>query len=261
MATSPLAKLGAVFDTMTPGLAQWQDCFLAMPGLTLMGGVRVIDGQLELGYVMKGVDLAGVEGCAKKASFPAVVDDDERFISIELPTVMGPMKAGYLVLPDGALLTHQAMPIGGAQVLSATTRAALEQDVASLESGTARDDTALVAALADVDRGKAIYFVGTGAGTPLADKLGAIHGTLDLGSGLDIDVTIQLTDPALADNIAETIPKAKARAYKLGPEIAAIADKLEFEHKGDTLHLAIAIDNTQMTMLLDKLSPMIRRGH
>lgn len=259
--TSPLAGMISMLDKSSPGLSEWTNCFVEVPSLTMMGGVKVIGRSVELRFVMKGLDIATIEKCAKKAGFPATVDPDGKFIGFEMPSAMGPIHGGYLVLPDGALLTRQAMPTGfPATAPPPVDRASLEADRQSLTSGTAAQDTALISELDSVDRSKAMWFVGSAAGTPLSDKLGTVRGTIDLANGLSFDVTAQVTDAALADKIASGVPEMKKQAKSLPGELGSIVESLQFERSGDKLRFGIKIDNAQLAAVTRQLAPMMAGG-
>lgn len=261
-ADSPLGKLAAQVNKMTPGMDEWQTCFINGPGLRMVGGVTYAAGAVEAHYAMTGLDIASLEACAKKASFPAIVDADRKFITIDTNTQTGIVKSGFLVLPDGALLSRMEIPLGGfrtgAVVVNATDRASLEREVAALASGTAADDTALMAAVDKVDRSKALWVVGSGAGTPIADKLGLASATFEMTDGFTIDVTAELTDSALADQLDKGLAGAKKQAGQLGPEIGEIVNNVSFDRSGSKVHLTAKISNAQLMTLSEKLGPLMK---
>jgi hypothetical protein len=138
----------------------------------------------------------------------------------------------------------------------AIDRAALEQDVASIASvGSAATDKLLIDQVPNVDRSKAVWFVGHGAGTPVADKVGLAYGTFDVGNGISFDVTAQVIDKALADQIANGVPEAKQQAGALGGAFKTVVDKLVFNRTGDRLRFRLTIDGAQLTALGEQLAP------
>ena len=259
---SPLGKLAMTMTTQTPGMVEWQSCFIDGPGLAMMGSVNFADREIEMRYVMSGLDLSGVEACAKRAGFPSTMDPDHKFLAIEVASPMGTLKVGYLALPDGALITQQGLPLGVALgKLPATDRASLETLTASLAHGTAADDTELVHALAGLDHDKAMWIVASGAGTPLADKLGLVSGTFDIRDGLALDFTAQLTDRALGDKLESGIAMAKKQAGSLGPDVGAIAENIHVERSGDKVHVTVAVTNPQLKAFADRVAPMLQAPH
>jgi hypothetical protein len=258
--SSPLATLMSTLDKASPGVSEWTNCFVDAQGLTMFGAVKLASGGMEMRMVTKGIGLDFIEKCAKKAGFPVTIDPDKKFIGLEMKSAMGPIQLGYLVLADGALYNRQAFPLGRAMTAPpSVSRATLETDVAALSSGTAAQDTALVAELDHVDRSKALWFVGTGAGTPAADKVGIVYGTIDIANGLSFDVTAQLEDSALATKIADGVPEMKKQAKSLGGDLGAVVEQLKLDRDGDKLHFMLALDNAQLAAVIKQLGPFLGR--
>ena len=122
-------------------------------------------------------------------------------------------------------------------------------------AGSAATDKVLVDQIGDLDRSRASWFVGNGEGTPIAGKVGNALGTIDFGDGIAFDITVQVIDKALADQIADGIPAAKQQAGKLGGAVKVVADKLAFNRSGDRLRFRLAIDYAQLKALFDQLAP------
>jgi hypothetical protein len=260
MQDSPLAKLSSAINSKTPGADAWQKCFTDGPGISMIGAVAYTSGAIDIRYVMKGMDIDQVEKCAKTASFPETMDADHKFVSIELKNSAANIKTGYLVLADGALYARMTMALGGHLAMFPTVdRPMLEADVAQTKNkgGTAADDSVLTAALPDVDQTKPIWFVASGAGTPIASDVGIVTGTFDVTDGLSLDITAHVLDASLASQITDGVAKAKAQAGMLGEEAAAIAKDTKFDRKDDALHLQIAVTNAQLDALTKKLAPLM----
>lgn len=260
LADSPMGAVLASLNQQSPGLSAWTDCFIALPNVTMVGGLVVADRTARIRFVMHGVDLPAIQTCAGKASFAATVDADGKFIALEMPSAIGVIKTGYLKLPDGALLTAQSLPIGGRDI-TPVDRAMLEAEAATLATGSALlADKALQAAIPSLDRAKAIWFVGTGAGTPAADKLGLVKGTMDISAGLAFDVIAQVLDKHLIDQMVTGVPEVKKQASAMGPEVGDVVRALTFDHAGDQVHFALAIDNVKLKALMAKAGPMMGMG-
>ena len=260
MQDSPLNKVMGSFEQAAPGLTEWMNCFVAAKDVTMLGGVKLSGSRVDMRFVMKGIDAAFIQGCAKRAGFPTTMDPDGKFIGLEMPNPLGPVKSGYLVLADGALYTRQSLPFPMPTSIPPVERATLEAEIAGLAQSNAGGDTELVSHMKALDRSKAIWFVGSGAGTPAADKLGIVRGTMDIASGLTMDITAQIKDAAIANQIAEGIPQLKKQAGQMGPAIKSVIDKLQFSRNGDRLRFAISIDNAQLTAMIEQLGPMIGAG-
>src|SRR5262249_53234624 len=147
--------------------------------------------------------------------------------------------------------------IGAAVAPAPVDRAMLEADVAAFAGNTADKDTALVAALEKVDRTKALWFVGSGAGTPASAQLGQISGTFDIANGLAIHVAAGLKATALADKTEQGIGDAKKHSDEIGGAAAEVVKSLRVSRRGDTVRVAITISNAQLEAIMQQLGPML----
>jgi hypothetical protein len=257
LADSPLGKLMQGLDKQAPGMTEWMNCFIEIKGVEMLSGVMVAVKVVEMRFAMKGISLDQIEACAKRAGYATTIDPDKKFLGTEIRTVAGAYKTGYLVLPSGALYGKQRMEIGRTTVPESTDRGMLEADAALIAKSTAANDTKLVAEMNNADRTKAIWFVGNGEGTPLADKVGLVRGWLDIEGGLSMDFLVQIKDSKLADTISEGVPQAKKQAGSLGPELSKVINKLQFSRNGDRLRFAIAVSNDEIQSLVQTLGPMM----
>lgn len=261
---SAFSKLMGNLEEVSPGMKEWTSCFVSGAGaskLQMMGAIDYDDGGITMRYVMKGFGVDEVKACAQKAGFPVEVDADGKYVSIGMATAMGPMRTGYLVLDDGALLTRSAMPMPPTGMIpTPTTRADLEADHAKTSSGTAADDAGLVAELKKIDRDRAIWFVGDAAGTPAEDKLGTMRGWIDIKDGLAMDVSFQLKDKDMADEVARGIPEMKKQADMLGKDVAAVIRNIQFQRDGDRLRFGLKITNQQLEKLMAQMAPFMGGG-
>ncbi len=264
LANSPaLAKAMAMVDKRLPGTGAWMDCWAnEMPKLEMVGSVKIdaATRSAAMQFVMKGVELSTVEKCTAKASFHATVDPDGKFMSYEMPSELGTMKSGYLVLADGTLYSRQAFSFGGGPKVAVVTRADLEADVAALQQGTAQSDTALIAEAAKLDRTKSMWFVGSGANTPASDKLGVVRGTIDIENGITVDLSAEVKDGAAADRIEKMVVDAKKQTDRLPGGIGELVKALQLSRSGDTLHFVLAMTNKQLTDVFDQLAPLMGAG-
>ncbi|CAN5730614.1 hypothetical protein BH11MYX3_BH11MYX3_37730 [soil metagenome] len=254
---SPLAKVMASLDKSSPGINEWMKCWIDFSDIKMLGSVAIKTGAAEMRFAMTGVTFAQLETCAKRASFTSVIDPDNKYMGFEMPTAAGTMKTGYLLLPSGAIYTRQAIPLKQPMVPAPVVRADLEADMAALASGTAEKDTALIAAMKKVDRKKAMWFVGSGAGTPVSDKLGLVSGTFDLATGLAMDVSAELKQSALADKIEQGVAEAKKQVDKIGGATGEVVKALQVSRKGDTIRMVLSISNDQLTAMMAQLGPMM----
>lgn len=235
--------------TGNEGMGKWMDCFAKFPKLRLVGGLALRPKGFDMRMVFAGMSVGDVTGCAKDAGFKTNVDGDGKFAAIEIPSMMMNVTQGYITLPDGSLYMRQSMSLGMMPSMEPTTRTDLEADVAKLGQGTAADDKALVELAAKADRNQTFWFAGSGAGTPIADKLGEIYGAIDIDNGIRADVTVQLVDSALADQAEQTFDTMKKMSDQLPPDVRGVIDQLKLDRKGDHLHVTAKISAEQLEAL------------
>ncbi|HUQ04335.1 MAG TPA: hypothetical protein VM261_17670 [Kofleriaceae bacterium] len=260
---SAFSKLMGDMEKMSPGMKEWTTCFVQTGSkkLQMLGAFSYADDGITMRYVMKGFGVEDVKTCAQKAGYPVDVDADGKYVSIGMATAMGPMRTGYLVLDDGALLTRAAMPMPPTGMMpSPATRADLEADVALAARGSAADDRSLVAELARIDRDRAVWFVADATNTPIGDKLGALRGWVDINKGLAMDVSFQLKDSAMADEIARGIPEMKKQADMLGKDVGNVIRSIKFERNGDRLRFGVSITEQQLERLMTQMAPFMGGG-
>lgn len=265
MQSSPMASMMSALNKQSPGLTEWTNCFVEIPNMSLLGGVK-IGKSAEMAFVTKGMTIEQVEACAKRAKFPVTVDPDKKFIGFEMANPLGPIKTGYLVLADGTLYTRQAFPLGGAlggggmaEAIS-VDRATLEAEAAAVAKANASQDTALLAELDHVDRSKAMWFVGSGARTAIADKLGLVYGTIDIGNGMAFDITAEVKDKQIADKIAEGVPEMKKQAGSMPGGLGPIVEQLQFDRSGDKLRFGLKLTDEQLSTLFKTMGSMMGGG-
>lgn len=258
LASSPLQKVFDKMSTTSPGLAEWMKCWAdELPNLTMIGSVRMQLGTVEMRYVMKGIDLAALEKCSAKAKFPTAMDADKKYMSYEMTTAAQTMKGGYLLVADGTIYTRQTMGLGAAPTVAPTVRADLEGDLAALDGKTAALDTQLVAAMSDLDRSTSMWFVGSGANTPIADKVGLVKGTFDIANGVSIDVRVEMKDSALADKVDKGVADAKQKSGAIGGAAKDVIEAVKVDRKGDWIRFQLSIDNPKLAALIEQITPML----
>jgi hypothetical protein len=118
----------------------------------------------------------------------------------------------------------------------------------------------LVDELGKIDRDRAMWFVGDASSTPIGDKLGTMRGWFDLDGGISIDVSFQLKNKAMADEVSRGIPEMKQQADMLGKDVAAVIRGLKFSRDGDRLRFGIKITDQQLEKLVDQMAPFMGAG-
>jgi hypothetical protein len=198
--------------------------------------------------IFTGMKVADIATCAGKASYKTETDPDGKYISVELPAPAG--KQGYLAAPNGALYMRQSMIISAAPTVTGATRADLEADLNAAASSNALSDTKIQALIAKTDRTKTMWFAGSGVGTSVADKLGELYGSFDLGNGFSADVTFQLLDKALLDKLEEGVAEIKKMADQLPGTMKDAVQSLQFSRKADHVRFAVKLDDKQLGDLM-----------
>ncbi|HEY4055571.1 MAG TPA: hypothetical protein VGM39_03145 [Kofleriaceae bacterium] len=259
MNTSPLGKMMGKLSQISPGLTEWTTCFAQFKSVKMLSGVKLAGSNFDMRMVMSGITLDDIKGCADKAKFAPTVDADKKWIGLEMPnTVAGTtIKTGYFVLPNNMIYMHQAMALTGGATMTPSDRKAAEADIAALSSGTAEKDTALVDAMKSVDRTKPMWFVGNAAGTPAADKVGAVKGWIDITGGISMDATVEIKDAAMTDKIIKGVPEMKQQAGALGGTLADVVKSLDVSKEGNAVRFKFSITNDQLQKLMDQVGPMM----
>lgn len=256
---STLGKLAAqLTEEMGAGMKEWMACFTEMSNLRLAGSAKIGGGGAELRMVFKGAGIPQLAACAQRAKFASATDPDGKFIAIDVP--IGPGKSarhGYLELANGALYNQQVFVIGlgGADVTPAT-RAQLEAEVAGLARRSAADDAHLMALVAKVDRARTMWFVGSAAGTPIADKLELAYGSFDIAPGIAIDVHLAFASGELADQLESGIDAARRMAKQLPAELRSVIDDLRFQRDGKRVRLVAKLDDKQLSAIMSQMGGM-----
>jgi hypothetical protein len=250
---STLGKMTAgAIEKMGPGMPEWAACFTELKDLHLAGAANVAGKGLDLRMVFTGMKIEDVDACAKRAKFPTTIDSDNKFIAVTLPPPAGVQ--GYLVTSTGALFMRQQMEISVAPVIMPTSRADLEKDLADSAKASALTDTKIQALIAKADRTRTIWFAGTGKGTIAADKLGELIGGFDLDNGFSVDVSLQLTDPALLDKLEDGVKEIKKMSEQLPGNMKDAVNSLQFTRKGDHVRFVLKLDEKQLADLMQQAS-------
>ncbi|HEY4178661.1 MAG TPA: hypothetical protein VGM90_17565 [Kofleriaceae bacterium] len=259
MNTSPLGKLVSKMSQASPGLTEWTTCFAQFKSVKMLSGVKVAGGAFDMRLVMSGVTVDDIKGCADKAKYTAAVDADKKWVAITMPNPVGgaPLQSGYFVLPNNFLYMRQSLSLAGGATVMPMDRKALEADIAGLSSGTAEKDTGLLDAMKTVDRTKPIWVVGNATGTPLADKIGAVKGWIDITGGIALDASVEIKDKAMADKIIQGVPQMKQQAGALGGALGDVVKSLDVTKEGNAIRFKISISNDQLQKLMDQVGPMM----
>ncbi|MEO6777185.1 MAG: hypothetical protein ABI467_29930 [Kofleriaceae bacterium] len=251
--TTTLGKtMASTMDKYGPGMKEWMKCFTDLQGLRLAGSANVAGKGLELRMIFTGMKVADVAKCATAASYATTIDPDGKFIAVELPAPAG--KQGYLVAPNGALYMRQSMVISAAPTVTAASRADLEADLQAAKASNVMGDAKLQGLIAKTDRTKTMWFAGTGAGTPIANKLGELFGSFDLSNGFSADVSFQLLDGEDVDKLDSGVKEMKKMAAQLPGSMKDAVQSLQFDRKGDRVRFAVKLDDKQLGDLMKQAS-------
>jgi hypothetical protein len=236
-------------DSLGKGMKEWMDCFAELKDLKVAGSVSF--SSLEMRMVMSGATLDQLVGCANKAGFKNSVTPDGKYAAIEIASAMGPMNQGYLKLASGALYTRQSFSLaGGMPSVTPAGRDKLEADIAAIGKNSVADDSKMQAIIAKADRSKTIWFAGSAAGTPVADKVGELYGSFDIAPGISFDVTAQITNADLIKKIEDGVDQMKKMADQLPGDLKSVVEDLQVKRDGDHLRFIAKISDEQIASLM-----------
>ncbi|MEO8700438.1 MAG: hypothetical protein ABI867_10355 [Kofleriaceae bacterium] len=253
--SSPLGKVMSAMDSIAPGMKKWTDCLGEYKDVQMLGTVEA-SSSVEMRFVMTHITLDDIEKCAKTAEFAATMDADRKFIAIQIPGGLA-TKLGYLAIPGG-IYGKQTMKVALPKLVAdPPERARFEADIAAAQKENASQNPTLQAAIAKVDRTKAMWFAGSATATPLGNKLGEMFGSLDFGDGLKIDVVADLKDPKLGEKIMTGFSDAKEASGMLGSEVKSILNAVKITLDSGKLRVRIELTNAQLETVMSKLGPMM----
>lgn len=262
---SVFENMGPLFDQMGSGghiMSQWMTCFgklSDLPKSKFVGGAHIADGGVTLTFAMSGFTVDDIAKCGNDAGLATKIDADHKFVAIDMPRMgtQPQLTLGYLVLSDGSLYSRESFKLGLAPSFTVPSRAELEADIAGLGGTSAASDPMLASLGGKVDRVKTVWFIATGAKTPLAGRLGEVYGTLDMKSGIAFDVTAQLLEKADADKAEEGVATIKGMAEQVPAEFKEVIKSIQLQRTGDHLHLHLALSAEQLEHLMSQLGTMI----
>ncbi|MBA2542659.1 MAG: hypothetical protein H0V17_23650 [Deltaproteobacteria bacterium] len=258
LADSPIMKFARVGNEMVSGTNAWQDCLAEKKFKNMLGTVDVRDG-FELKFLMTGLDMDDLVGCAKHAKMKYELDSDNKFIAIE---IVGPnikTKLPYLVLSDGAIYGNYSFNISGGDVdFQETNRTQMENEIVATKKDNATHNEKLLATMEKADRKMGMWFAGSAEeGTLIGDKVHEVFGSLDLEGGLDVDATVQMADKRFTGQVMDSIDSARDSARLLGPELKQVLNGLTVKRDGDRIWFKLKVSNRQLNDLFDKFGSMM----
>lgn len=250
------SALGEALAGMGPGLKEWSACWADLKSLKVAGSASFGGGGAQMQTVFTGATLDDMKKCADKAGYKSALDADGKYLLIEMETMGKKVEQGMLQLPGNVIYTRQSMNFGGGPVVVPGSRADLEADMAKLAQATALDDKELAAIVAKTDRTQSFWFAGTAAGTVLGDKVGKVHGTFDLASGIAMDITVQVVDPSIASKVVEAVPQLKKSAASMPAELRPMIENLSVTRDGDQVRAKLKLTPAQVAALFKQISTL-----
>jgi hypothetical protein len=260
MATSPLAKLSKQMD---PVMGKWNEC-LTRSEFSMAGTGGFSDGELRMAMYMKGLAIDQVSKCSAEAGLAAQRDDDGQFVSVRLETNDGvPIDMPYLAVAGGVytvvILKVDLSGGGGVKPVSVgMARTDLEREQAGLATSNLAGDARMTGWLAKVDRTRMFFFVGSGEGTPVADKVGMVYGGMSVDRGLDFDVTVELRGSGAVDEALRGWRSMRSELGKLPPSMRALADTIRAVRMGkspDGLRVVVRLTDAQLAAAAEAMAP------
>jgi hypothetical protein len=245
----------AMMDKMGSGMSQWMTCFADAKQLKVAASVGFDGKGATMRMVTGGMSLDQVVKCGQQAGFATTVDPDHKFASIVLPPPAP--SAGYLVLPSGALYTRQGFALALTPTVVSATRAELEADQSKLGANNATTDPTLARLVGKVDRSKTAWVVGNAASTPIGTKVGEAWATIDISSGLAMELTVQVKSSADIDKIEQGITQLRGMADQVPASFQDLIKNLKFDRQGDHVHFAIKVGEDALKAIMSQVGGMI----
>lgn len=258
MANSPLAKMSKQMD---PVMATWNEC-LTRADFSMAGTGGFRDGELRMAMYMKGLAIEQVSKCAADSGIDAQRDGDGQFVSIRLATREGvTVDMPYLAVPGGVytVVILKIDTAGGMKPVSVgMARVDLEREQAELATSNLAGDARVTGWLAKLDRSRTFFFVGSGEGTPIADKVGMIYGGMSIDRGLDVDVTVELRGPGAVDEALRGWRSMRGELKRLPPSMRALGDAIRAVRMGKTpdgLRVVVRLSDAQLAQVAEAIAP------
>jgi len=247
-----------------PALTAWNTC-LAGKNMEMVGTATFADGELGIRVYIRGVTLPEMQTCAQTANLPLTSDPDGKFITVETTQQGTTAKTPYLAVAGGVygLVSMGGLgelALGGKPTLKEVSRAELEAEVASLSKGTAATDPTITALLTKVDRRKMMWFAGSAAGTPLADKVVQGYGSFSIDNGIAVDVTVQPADPADGDRALSQFSKMKSQLGQMPANMGALKDAIraiKLSRVGPAIRMQLSLTDQQIDEIMKVAGPMM----
>jgi hypothetical protein len=261
------SSFGRALAEMTKGFKEFTECWTSSPDIKVAGSASFSEGGGQMRMVFTGMPLPKLKGCADRASYPAALDADGKFLAIQIPMpeaktgLFDPNQPhptvthGYLLTESGVVYTRQSMAFAG--TVTPAARAELEADLAALGRETAVDDKTLQTLASKVDHTRKMWFVASAQGTPIANKLGEVYGSIDMMPGLSVDATAQVLDGSLAMQIMDGVGMMKKNAAQLPPEMRAISDNLTVNRSGDRIRATLKLSEAQVSAMLKQFAAFL----
>jgi len=247
-----------VTDKMSPGMTGLETCLNKARTKSAMA--INANGVMDMRIVVDGLAIADVAKCGQEAQLKTAVDPDNRYVSIEVPVATGAFEFSYYAIAEHTLYCHETMT-PHEKTMHACTRSECEADVAKVAQDNAAGDPEFGALAAKADRSKTAWFVGTGAGTPLAGVIAELYGSLDLTSGMAVDVTVGMKRPADAEKLEQGVAQLRKMSDQMPESFKAVVAALKFDRTGDRVHAALALSDAQVKSLTDQLGSMLGALH
>ncbi|MBX3158328.1 MAG: hypothetical protein KF773_20330 [Deltaproteobacteria bacterium] len=257
MEQTGLGAVSAKLDS-AKGMQAFMTCLGMNDKLKIAGSMAISERTADMRMVMGGIGAGEVEGCAKKIEATYKADGDYLTVEVSDPK----SDVAFLKLKDGSLYTRVEGKGGGmggmgAPKYQALSREDLEADVASAKKGSIADDGKLNDIVAKVDRTQTFWFAGSLAGTPAADKVKEVYGSMDLTDGFGIFVSVQVADPSLADKAEEGIDQVKSMSDALPGELKTLLKELDFKRKGDRIRVSLKLSTEQVGRVVKSLGGLM----
>ncbi len=265
---APVAALMGKYGGESNDMGGMMDCWLSTGGISETAATFTIgenSGVIRMAF--SGFEKAAFKTCGEKGGYTVSISEDGKYLEMQgLPDGRGgTTNAGYYFINDTTVYYAQKMPLDTSNSFAPSTRADLEADLKwSLETSAATDP-AIQALVAKADQSKAMWFAGSAAGTPAAEKIVGGHGWIDAdATSLHIGFSIESVDTQMPAQAVQGFEQAKGQVSMLdmmAPGATAVANEfladMTLSADGAWLKGEFKLTNSVINKALPILQPML----
>ncbi len=221
------------------------------------GAVTFTDGDAQLSMLFDDLSVETMKKCAEGSGYTFNIDAEGKSAKLAgVPDGMGgTTDASYYFIEKNTVLFSMKMSLSLGALPESPSAEELATFVADAKKNPASKSASITAMVAKADRSKALWFAGSGAGTPVADKLSGGHGWFDIdASGMSIGFAVDFPSADIPKEAAKGFSQLKQQVGSLpapikGP-VKKILAKSSLKASGKSLKGKVVVSNKAMEELV-----------